>query len=113
MVDWLNLEAYPKSQSLILPLFNDKVYISDHDVLDFDICVDEAFLMHVVDSVKQLSKNFEDFLFLEDFEFDFEIKQRLLGILHNQINIWSIAIEMIQGYKIVVIKQVLNFNLVF
>lgn len=66
--------AYPKSQSLTLPLFKIKNYISNHDILDLDICMDEILLVHVVDSMKKLSEYFDDFFFLENFEFCFEVK---------------------------------------
>ncbi len=66
-----NLLAYPKSQSLILPFFNDKNYISYHNVLNLDICMDKSLFVHVADSMKKLSEDFDYFFLLEYLELHF------------------------------------------
>ena len=51
-----------------------KKYISDHDVLNFDVSMDEALLVHVSNPMKKLSQYLNDLFFLENLELIFQAK---------------------------------------
>ena len=69
--------------------------------------------MHVRDSMKQLPEDFDDLFFFKDFEFHFQVEQRFLSELHDEVNIRWVAVEMVQWNEIVMVQWVLYFDLIF
>jgi hypothetical protein len=51
-----------------------KKYISDHDILYLDVCMDEALLVHVANSMQQLPQYLNDLLFLKDLKLVLQAK---------------------------------------
>jgi hypothetical protein len=51
-----------------------KKYISDHDVLNFDVSMDEALFVHVRDTMEELSQYLDDLFFLENLKLGFQAK---------------------------------------
>jgi len=70
-----NLVAYPKSQSLTLPLINLNSYISDHDILKLDISVNKTLLVHVSNPMEQLSQDLNNLFFFKNTKFSLQIKE--------------------------------------
>lgn len=88
-------------------------YISDHDVLYFYVCVDEALFVHVWYPVEQLSQYFYHLFFFEYFEFSLQSKQRLFRVLHYQVDVRKVAVKVVQWNQIIVVKGVLDFDFVY
>jgi hypothetical protein len=51
-----------------------------------------------------LPEYFDDLFLFEDFEFEFEIEERLFCIFHDEIDIGGIGVEMVERDEIVMIK---------
>ena len=48
-----------------------KNYISDHNILYLDVSMNVALLVHVPNTMEELTQYLNDFLFLKDLEFIF------------------------------------------
>ena len=70
-------------------------YVGNHDILDFNVCMNDVVSVKVTESKEKLSNNFKDFFFFEYFEPLFEGVQGIFCEFHKQVYMGFRVVDMV------------------
>lgn len=103
----------PSRNHIIYKLpFLTQTYIFNHNVLRFDVPMDNAVAMEKRNSLKDIPQNLHDLVLLELFFLSHEVEKVVSrAILHNEIDIVNILKQSIKFNDVGVIEVHLNFHL--
>ena len=86
-------------------------YVSDHDILQLHIRMDYCQLVQVVESIEQLPHHLQHLLLLETGESLLEAEERILSVLHDEVDMRFAGVEVVQLNDVLVFGKGEDFDL--